>query len=537
MLKTLLKKQLMEVFRMYFFDSKKKRALSKRATIVRFILYAILMFGVISGSFTIAALFTCPLFFGADYGWMYFAIFGVVSLFMGVFGSVFTTYSSLYLSKDNDLMLSLPIPVGKLILARILNVYILGLLYSLVIILPVIIVYLIMIPQTIASVIGCLLMIVHISVLVLILSCLLGWVVARISLKLKNKSFITVIISLVFFGVYYFVCFKAGDLIQSLIEHLDTIGESLKHTLLPLYYFGLVGLGDWLAILIVTAVIGALFVIIWLLMKKSFFRIITSNSQTNTQVSAKKAAKEANAAQKTPFKALFAHEMSRFTSSANYMLNCGLGVVFMLLLGVVLLIKGPGLISAAEEFLEIDIAQLAPAIPILIGFCFTMVDTAVPSVSLEGKNIWVVKSLPVTTWEILKAKMGVQLVLSVIPALFVSLCAVVIFPSSIIDKIFIILNPVIMAVFAALMFMTLGLKHVNLNWTNETEPIKQSMGVMIAMFGGWGYMLILGGLFAFAFIIHLPWVFSILCAILNLALSFIIYNWLRKSGVRIFNNL
>ena len=31
----------------------------------------------------------------------------------------------------------------------------------------------------------------------------------------------------------------------------------------------------------------------------------------------------------------------------------------------------------------------------------------------------------------------------------------------------------------------------NLNWTSEITPIKQSLGVMIAMFGGFGYTILL----------------------------------------------
>ena len=55
-----------------------------------------------------------------------------------------------------------------------------------------------------------------ISVFVLTLSCILGWVVAKVSLKLKNKSFITVLISLLFIGGYYFFYFKASQMIQTL---------------------------------------------------------------------------------------------------------------------------------------------------------------------------------------------------------------------------------------------------------------------------------------------------------------------------------
>ena len=44
-----------------------------------------------------------------------------------------------------------------------------------------------------------------ISVFVMTLSCLLGYVVEKVSLKLKHKSMITVLVSLIFIGGYYFV--------------------------------------------------------------------------------------------------------------------------------------------------------------------------------------------------------------------------------------------------------------------------------------------------------------------------------------------
>ena len=56
---------------------------------------------------------------------------------------------------------------------------------------------------------------------------MLGWCVAKISLKLKNKSFITVILSLCFFALYYFVYFKAQDLIQNLLMNAVVYGEKV----------------------------------------------------------------------------------------------------------------------------------------------------------------------------------------------------------------------------------------------------------------------------------------------------------------------
>ena len=50
--------------------------------------------------------------------WLYFALMGGLGLCLGAFGSVFNTFSSLYLAKDNDLLLSLPIPVQMCIRDR-----------------------------------------------------------------------------------------------------------------------------------------------------------------------------------------------------------------------------------------------------------------------------------------------------------------------------------------------------------------------------------------------------------------------------------
>ena len=74
-------------------------------------------------------------------GWLYYLLMGLIAVFLGTFGSVFSTYSSLYLSKDNDLLLSLPIPVRTLMASRLLTVYLMGLMYSAVVILPAVIVY------------------------------------------------------------------------------------------------------------------------------------------------------------------------------------------------------------------------------------------------------------------------------------------------------------------------------------------------------------------------------------------------------------
>ena len=59
MLNTLLKKQLTEIFRSYFYDPKRNRARSKAGVIAYFILFVAIMAGLLGGMFTFLSLSIC----------------------------------------------------------------------------------------------------------------------------------------------------------------------------------------------------------------------------------------------------------------------------------------------------------------------------------------------------------------------------------------------------------------------------------------------------------------------------------------------
>lgn len=486
MLKVLVKKQMIEIFRSYFYDAKKNRSRSKVGTAAYLILFAGIMVGLLGGMFTYLSLSICGTLIAAGMDWLYFGLMGLLSILLGVFGSVFNTYSSLYLSKDNDLLLSMPIPVNVIMTSRLLTVYLMGLMYSLVVILPAVVVFWIEAALSVQIVVGCLLLILLISVFVLTLSCALGWVVAKISLKLKNKSFITVVISLVFIGGYYFFYFKAQTIIQDLLVNAAAYGEKIKGTAYLLYLFGRTGTGDAIAILIIAAIVLAFFVLMWALISRSFLKIATSPGHT-----ARKAYKEKTMKQKSIATALLARELGHFVSSPNYMLNCGLGVILLPICGILLLWQGDALISAFNGVFGVR----AGCIPVLLcaAVCMlaSMNDMAAPSVSLEGKSLWIMQSLPITPWQVLRAKLHMQLLLTGIPVLLCMVCIALMYPYTFPELFLTVLVQMSYVLFSALFGLFLGLKMPNLSWTSEITPIKQSACVMIALFSGFAYTILL----------------------------------------------
>ena len=495
------------------------------------------MIGVLGGMFAYLSVELCKPFNAVNMSWLYFLIMSMIAVALGSFGSVFNTYSGLYMSKDNDLLLSLPIPVRSILISRLVSVYLLGLMYSAVVIVPAVIVYWVVSGCTPLSVVGSVLLIVLISLVVLILSCILGWCVAKISKKLKNKSFVTVAASLLFFAAYYFVFYKAQSFIMTLMTNAVIYGENVKKRAYPAYMFGRIGEGDVIAMLIYTIAIVVLCILTYRVLAGSFISIVTSN---NSGVRVKYREKRSKMHKK--FTAILSKEFARFISSPNYILNCGLGTLFLVVLGCVFLVKGNALIIVAGQIFQGSDGIWMTSVACAAAVCMTaaMNDIVVPSVSLEGKNIWLIQSLPVKTRDILNAKLAVQLILTGIPVIFCDICIIMVLRTHVTNMVVLMLlfiMPVVYTLFMAVFGLFLGISLPNLTWTNEAAPIKQSLNVVIALFSGW----IFAGLAAIIFIINGYkmgiTIYLSIADIIFAICSFLLYIWIKKVGTKKFENL
>ena len=140
MTKALFKKQLMESFAWVYRDRKTGKNRTGAGLVIYLLLY-VFVFGMLGSLFYMMAQSLCAPLVQMDLGWLYFAIMGLVSVVLGVFASVFNTAEALYRAKDNDLLLSMPIPTGRILAMRLCGVYALGLLYELFAMVPTLMVW------------------------------------------------------------------------------------------------------------------------------------------------------------------------------------------------------------------------------------------------------------------------------------------------------------------------------------------------------------------------------------------------------------
>lgn len=535
MFKVILKKQLYEVFKGYFYDSKKNKSRKKAAVVGLFVLFAVLMIGVLGGMVGAFSYGACMALEGKDMGWFYFMIFGVLSIMLGVFGSVFNTYASLYCAKDNDLLFSMPIPAHVILAARLMNVYLMGLLYSGVIIIPAILVRLVVEKGGLMQILGGIVLLIEIAAICFILSCILGWVVAQISLRIKHKNIVTVFAALIFLGLYYFVYFKAVDYVGEFLIRAVLFGASIKKHLYPLYVWGRTGEGDPYAMAVGLLITLAVLLLTCFIMYKTFYKVATS-----TGAMEKKVYKEKKITLHSADSALLRKEFARFTGSAAYMLNCGIGILFLPVMGAVFLVKGPLVLRMIKEMAGPAFAALSVILQAVVMVMGAMNDMAAPSVSLEGKNIWLAQSLPVTPWQALRAKLKMQLILAEIPVLIALLCMLKIMPGTPAELGLGILTVVVVVYLQALWDLFCGISLPNLKWTNEIGPIKQSLAVVLAMLGSAGYGFLYGGLYVFVML--KGWKIQVLqyegiALIVSLILCLVLRTVLKTRGTKKFASL
>ncbi len=529
MFKSLLKKQMMEINKSFFQDVKTGNSRSKASTIKMIVGFGVLvlllalMFGVMAYGVALSLVET-------EYKWLYFTTMGSLAILLGVFGGVFNTYSSMYQSKDNELLLSMPIPVRYILFIRLTSVYLMGLLYSSIIMVPSLVVYYIVFSPTVGGVFASLLLYFLITIFVLVLCCLLGFLVAKLTQKIKNKTFITVIVSLLFFIVYYYFCFNASSLFEKMIANGEVVTKSIKAYAYPFYLMGEMGLGSLKATLILFIATTLLFALCFYIISKTYIKITTTKTASVEKVSKDLVTKQSN------YKiALLKRELKRFFSSSTYMLNCGFGVFIMMVGAVFMLIKPDAIVEISNgiNILHMNVLFLVGIIMLVAS----TVDITAPSVSLEGKNIWIIRTLPIKTIDILNAKILCHLVVTLPFTMLFVICGSIGMHLSIIDFLICMLVSVAYVVCTALFGLCLNLKSPNLNWVNETVVIKQGVGIFLSLFGGWMFTIAILALY-FAFMAILPVrIYLLLVFVLISVISLFLYNYIRYTGKRQFEKL
>ncbi|MCF0134857.1 MAG: hypothetical protein HUJ69_00360 [Lachnospiraceae bacterium] len=539
MLKALLKKQFLELVIPYTVDQKTGKRRSKGAITGYCALGVLIFVSVFAMFFGISdALSSVMVESSAAAGpkeWIYFAMCGIMTISVGIFGSVFNTYAALYKAKDNDLLLSMPIPPSKILLTRVISVVFLSAVFSAMVWLPCVIRYQMVKGPGAPGLISQIIMFVFVVLLVSVLTCGLGYLVALVASRVRNKSVVTVVLSMTVLLIYYYVSFKSNELLQELLLKADAIGKGIRSWGYPFYLMGMGCVGNLGALILFGLLSAVVFGLCCYVLSGSFIKLVTTNKGEKKTVYRETILKRSSADQ-----ALLMREYRHLLSSTVYMLNYGMGLVMIPVLTVLAALKRGDLLTMLaglmEEapFLKSSIALLAAA---AVGMMLSMDCFTAPAVSLEGKHLWIVRSMPVSGWTVLKSKEKMHVCLNAAVGVPCTTILCLILKQSALTCLLMSGVTLVYCWLTADAGLWLNLKFPNLVWESETVPIKQSLPVAILMFGGWAVVFGFAGLGMAASLIMPLEVYLVITLTLGAGLTFLIRHWLKGRGTQIFESL
>lgn len=195
----------------------------------------------------------------------------------------------------------------------------------------------------------------------------------------------------------------------------------------------------------------------------------------------------------SPLYTLYKKELRRYFSSSIYVLNTSIGMVMLLVLAIALLFVSADQLGQLVEIPELS-NYLNRLAPLFVSVFVTLSCTTSSSISLEGNNIWILKSAPVPTITILLSKIAVNLTITVPIVVVSSLLLMISLDTGWMESLLLLVIPVLYACLTAMTGVLVNLKLPKLEWTNEVSVVKQSASVLVAMLIGFISLLIPVGL-------------------------------------------
>ena len=481
---------------------KKKDGTVAKLSVGKIILFAVLylyLAAVFVGLFTFLAIGMGITMIPTGQDAMYYGMFVLIGFSMVFIFSIFETKAELFDCKDNELLLSMPIKPSHIVVSRVSTVLIYNYVEMALVMLPAIIVYAVMGGSPI-GVAGGILVYLLLPLFATALSSGVGYIVAAVSRRIKNKTLVTTLISLMFLLAYFYFYF--GFIGEMGSETEDTIAINIPNVPIIAALGAPALLKPIPTLIFAAASLGSAY-FAFRTISAQYFKITADRGVTNrVEYKAEKLVK------RTALSALTCKELRRFFSSSVYMLNAGMGVIFTVVLGVAALLYS----SDVTEFISaLGLPQGTVSVIFVIGmtFCSGMTMISASALSLEGKSLWIPKSMPIATRTVLLSKLLPHIIITTPTTLICSALLMIAGDAAPAEIPFYVLTPLLANVMLALFGLVLNVAFPKFEYVNEAQPVKSSAPVFFTMLFGMAWSLVVSGvgialsLFGLALIAHL----------------------------------
>lgn len=447
--------------------------------------------------------------------------------------------------KDDQLLLSLPIKRSTVLFVRIFKFYLFELSFNSLFLLPIMVSYISWDSNlSWTYFLTSFIMLLLLPIIPIVLSCILGFITSSLSSKFKYKNAAQIIISMgVLVGVLA-LSFNMDGILEYIIKNSSNINELVTKIYYPAgIYAKLVNDFNIVDLLIFVMVHVGVFAISIVILSKFYFKINTrlkSVSSTSKRVSIDSLTIKS----KSVTRSLVKKEMSTFFKTPVFIINAGFSLLLFLIAVIVIALKHDTImplliaqLSALDLKEEIIMNNIPIIILILISFASYMTSITNSIISLEGRNITILKSLPIKTKTILMGKILACLKITT-PVLFIGdIILFIVLKISVIDSLLLLILSILIPLVSHFIGLIVNLKYPNLNWENSAEVVKQSTSSFISVMLGMA-LFVLTSMVIFNVIGKISGtLLLIIVTVIYILIDIILYIYLLRRGTIDFNNL
>ena len=420
-----------------------------------------------------------------------FQMFGTLPSLLGIMAlaasalilifSIFETKGVLFGFGDYEIVMSWPVDVRAVAASRVFSMYAYNFVYAFLLLLPAGVIYAIMAAPPLWYYPLYLMMILLVPALPTIIGALLGTLLTVATARMKKSSLASVAVQMVLVFGLMVLSMRSGTAFEDptkLANFAEVFRPMIRGMYPPAQWFqDAVTLGSAASVLwLLLLTIGSIALLIFWL-GGNFVSInsrIKSKPRGETFVMRRQI-------RSTKTSALFMREVKRYFSSSLYVVNTAFGYVMMIAAGIALLVKADEVL----KFLEIpEMPKLTALVPYVLGWMVSMGSTTASSISMEGKSLWIIKSLPVSAREWLAAKLKVTLMLSIPSILITSTLVVIGLKPTFYDAVWMYVLPLAYTLAFSVFGLWLNIRMPRLDWQSEAEAIKQGGAIMVSVFAG-----------------------------------------------------
>lgn len=406
----------------------------------------------------------------------------MLSSILILFFSIFKAGSVIFQKNAYDILCSLPISQTAIVVSRFIRMYVENLLLTFVVMLPGIAVYGVMVRPEISFYLIGVVVTLFIPLIPVTIATFLGALITAIASRMKHKSLVSVVLSILLFAGIMLGTAKLSvmedDFSVQMMQNLSNIVlDAIESIYPPAIWLGSAMLNNNFLTCFI-CIVGALFVfaIMIAVISANFHWICRGLYST----SAKHNYQMERLKKESVLGALYKRECKRYFSSSVYVTNTMISPVMAVLFSAAFLAFG---VERIQQTLQVPV-DIRGAIPFTLASIFCIMTTTCTSISLEGKEWWIVKSLPIKTKDVLDSKILLNLSLILPFFLMSEVLLIIALQPDFVELIWLLVIPIIMILFGCILGITVNLKMPVFDWENEVVIVKQSASAMIGGIGG-----------------------------------------------------